>query len=248
MTMKSFFDKHSKTIAAIATVLAIADLLLKWFEILPRWITILILIISIIMITPFILKLKSQTTPRLFRLWIGLIVLFYIGLGYHFLTSKSSSDPESITLATKNITTDNHSATANTSTTDQSNKVATTNIKNNLEIKAPITANDNSEVTIANEVNNNYYNKAPQRHVNDNDANKLQKISPSAERIQIWHASNDKESTIFADEILKKLFDLGYKNISKSSTDIPFKKSTDRLNISESNEQQNTINIYVNSQ
>lgn len=247
MTFKSFANKYGKTSACVAAIFLIVDYMLKWLELIPPIIGLIVLILATILVIPALSKIKSGS--KSYKAVIcSIAILIFIGFGYHFISGKSKADQVSITTADNHLTTNfKTSVSNNTSVYAPSNNSIqdVNNKKNNVEINAPITTSGNSQLTIANEIN---YNNLPQRHLNSVDLKKLKTIPMTHNRIRVLCPPNNNEAIKYADEIFNKIFDLGYKNISRGITDKSLKSSQERFSILYNNEPEYIITIAINPQ
>jgi hypothetical protein len=241
MTMKSFVNKYSKLLASLAALFAIADYILKWLELIPSFIAIIILIIAAILVLPLLMNIKSGSKLRRYSLF-SFAIFFFLGLAYHFISDKPKSDINSKIAMNENLKIIDAPMTLKT---DNSIKEVNDK-KNSIEINAPVTANGNSKVTIANEITT--YNKPPQRHLTESDFKRLEEATLGIDKIQVLFPQNDKEASVFGNQIFDKLFEISPNNLSKGYINGSIKFSSERFSIQPMKYQQNAITIVVNPQ
>ncbi|HEX7903427.1 MAG TPA: hypothetical protein VF487_06085 [Chitinophagaceae bacterium] len=212
----------------------------------------IILILSAVLIFPILLELKMVSKSNK-RITCAIILVFYVGLGYYFMYDSPRGKTGAITTVNSQSTTNSDMPSTNTTNTEtitetlsRNNIQDVNNKKSSIEINAPITTNDNSQLTIANEIN---YNIPRQRHLTNKDSQDLKSIGSINDNIQILYPPNNNEALIYAEEIFNKLFDLGYKNVSKGTSDNLSKSSNKRFRIKQTKEEsENIINIIINAQ
>jgi type III secretory pathway component EscV len=247
MTFKSFINKYGKQLSVIATIITIANGILENLKLMPGFMALIILTLGAILLIPSLIKLKGVSNTNK-GITGAMFVIILLGFGYHFMFNDSKSEPGPIVYNNQTGTSNTLSSNSDVKI-DQSSDNTNRDINNkkyNIEINAPITTKDNSHLTIANEIN---YNIPPQRHLTNKDKQDLKSLGSTNDNIQILYPPNNNEALLYAEEIFNKLFDLGYKNVSKGTSDNISKSDNKRFSIKQTKEEsENIINIVINAQ
>src|ERR1035437_5680803 len=97
MTINSTIKKHNKFLLSLAPILTIIDSLLKFLGLIPALVAVIILFFATILLIPFLLNQKLN--PKFQKIIVaGIVIIFFVGIGYHFITANPGENVKSTTL------------------------------------------------------------------------------------------------------------------------------------------------------